>query len=230
MLKDFKEFFQENFNDFNSVSEEITSEICNIKNIPKSKNRYNSFSDSKIVEINEKNAEKGKINHSLSITYSTNTNNISTNSERDYENENNEIIGDNFEKLNDNNQKNYVINIDEKKIEEKDIQDFIIFEYVDDAEKDDILEYTNNTYFLEDIDDYYIYNIKKDIMNNIFSIYFIDTFFYNNLFKRMKIYYLNNYTNAEPKTKVLNFPSKIKRFNNGLNPDNILKLNYFNFN
>ena len=226
MLEDFKEFFQENFNDFNSVSEEITSEICNIKNIPKSKNRYNSFSDSKIVEINEKNAEKGKINHSLSITYSTNTNNISTNSERDYENENNEIIGDNFEKLNDNNQKNYVINIDEKKIEEKDIQDFIIFEYVDDAEKDDILEYTNNTYFLEDIDDYYIYNIKKDIMNNIFSIYFIDTFFYNNLFKRMKIYYLNNYTNAEPKTKVLNFPSKIKRFNNGLNPDNILKLNY----
>ena len=55
MLEDFKEFFQENFNDFNSVSEEITSEICNIKNIQKSKNRYNSFSNYKIFEINEKN-------------------------------------------------------------------------------------------------------------------------------------------------------------------------------
>ena len=41
-----------------------------------------------------------------------------------------------------------------------------------------------------------------------------------------KVYYLNKYPDVEPQTKVLNFPSRIKRFNNGLNPDNVLKLNY----
>ena len=63
-------------------------------------------------------------------------------------------------------------------------------------------------------------------MNNIFSFYFIDTFFSNKLFRKMKLIYFNDYPDANSKTKSLNFPSKLKTFNNGLEPDNILKLNY----
>ena len=162
--------------------------------------------------------KKIKINYSLPITESTNTNTISINSDKDNENKNNEKIDEDFEIIYDINQKDF-----EKNGEEKDIKELIINEYVDEIK---ISELTKNTYFLEDIDNYYIYNIKKDIMNNIFSVYFIDTFFSSHLFKKMKLYYLNKYPDVEPQTKVLNFPSRIKRFNNGLNPDNILKLNY----
>ena len=60
-------------------------------------------------------------------------------------------------------------------------------------------------------------------MNNIFSIYFIDTFFNNDLFQKMKIYFLNNFEGVIYDTKALNFPSKIKNFNNGLEPGMFLK-------
>ena len=42
----------------------------------------------------------------------------------------------------------------------------------------------------------------------------------------MKSYYCNKYKDADSSTKVMNFPSKVKKFNNGLEPDIILKLDY----
>ena len=90
-------------------------------------------------------------------------------------------------------------------------------------------EFTNSIYFFEDIDTNYIKNYKKYLMNNIFSLYFIDTFYHNNLFQKMKLYYLNNYKDAANETKTLIFPSKYKNFNNGLEPGMFLKQHKYFF-
>ena len=55
-------------------------------------------------------------------------------------------------------------------------------------------------------------------MLSIFSIYFFDYFFHDASFKLMKNYYLQNFKGIQKKTKLLNYPSKIKFFNNGLEP------------
>ena len=60
-------------------------------------------------------------------------------------------------------------------------------------------------------------------MMNIFSIYFFDSFFNNEQFKIMKNYYLQNFNGIQETTKVLDYPSKIKNFNNGLEPNLFLK-------
>ena len=91
-------------------------------------------------------------------------------------------------------------------------------------------EYTNSIFFFENIDINYTVNFKKDLMNKIFSIYFLDVFFSNELFKKMKFFYLNEYKMANYYTKMLNFPSVFKNFNNGLEPGMFLKQhnNFFN--
>ena len=61
-------------------------------------------------------------------------------------------------------------------------------------------------------------------MNNIFAFNFKKSFYYNDTFNKLKKYYLDNF-NAEISTKKLNFPSKIKHFNNGLEPPLFLKNN-----
>ena len=89
-------------------------------------------------------------------------------------------------------------------------------------------DYVGSIYFFEDIDIKYIKNYKKFLMNDIFSIYFIDAFYHNELFKKMKIFYLNKYDEATIGTKVMAFPSIYKNFNNGLEPRLFLKQhNYF---
>ena len=91
-----------------------------------------------------------------------------------------------------------------------------------------ISDYINSIYFFEVIDNDYISNNKKYLMNTIFSLYFIDAFFKNELFEKMKNYYLNNYNNVKIGTKNLNYPSKYKNYNNGLEPGMFLK-QYNNF-
>ena len=78
--------------------------------------------------------------------------------------------------------------------------------------------------FFEQYDEMYLKNPKKELMNTIFSIYFKDSFYYNKTFIILKNYYLNNFE-AQYYTKVLNYPSKIKHFNNGLEPPLFLKGN-----
>ena len=230
MLSDFKDFFNCNFYNFNSIFEEITSGDCNIeinKTIPKIKNRSNSFAGPLEKDFNGKNLERRRVNFSMAITESTNGITI-PNDNDDQINEIN-ILDINNEDIQIPNeyQNNLDVNLNEEdKFESKDIEEFVIKDYINEEPDINISELTKNTYYLEYIDDYYIFNIKKDVMNNIFSIYFIDTFYSNDLFKKMKLYFLNEHPDADSKTKILNYPSKIKKFNNGLEPDNILKLNY----
>ena len=72
-------------------------------------------------------------------------------------------------------------------------------------------------------DNSYIGNAKKELMMNIFSIYFFDSFFINEDFKLMKNYYLQNFEGVQKSTKLLDYPIKIKTFNNGLEPNLFLK-------
>ena len=225
LLSDFSQYFSDNLSHYNSISEEITSGNCNIEiTINESKNY---FLNSNITENSMNNIsiiERKKINHSKSITKSINSKEIEGM---------NEII------INDNDEREfngfYIVekaHLDNKNEgannnnSSKSIEELIVNEYISENKEINLSKLTQDTYFLEDIDDYYIHNIKKDIMNNIFSLYFIDTFFSNFLFKKMKIFYFNKYPASHSKTKKLNFPSKIKKFSNGLEPDNILKLNY----
>ena len=77
--------------------------------------------------------------------------------------------------------------------------------------------------YFNEPDECYIKNAKKELMMNIFSIYFFDIFFNNENFKLMKNYYLQNFEGIQISTKLLDYPTKIKNFNNGLEPNLFLK-------
>jgi hypothetical protein len=81
------------------------------------------------------------------------------------------------------------------------------------------------TNFFYDLDKYYATNIKKEIMNCIFSVYYLDEFFYSKDFCVVKKYYMNNYINDLEyiHSKKLNFPSIIKNYRNNLEPPLFIK-------
>ena len=78
--------------------------------------------------------------------------------------------------------------------------------------------------FFDQYDEMYLKNPKKELMNTIFAYNFQKSLFNNKVFKKLKAYYLNNYK-AEYYTKVLNYPSKIKHYTNGIEPPKFLKNN-----
>ena len=78
--------------------------------------------------------------------------------------------------------------------------------------------------FFDQYDEMYLKNPKKELMNTIFAYNFQKSFFNNTIFKKLKAYYLNNF-NAEDYTKVLDYPSKMKHYTNGIEPSKFLKYN-----
>ena len=89
----------------------------------------------------------------------------------------------------------------------------------------------NKITFIYDLDEKYVTNIKKDLMNNIFGLYYIDEFFYNSDFCTMKKYYLNFMNTGETikNSKQLNFPTILKHYKNNLESNIFVKQynNYF---
>ena len=83
-----------------------------------------------------------------------------------------------------------------------------------------IIPYIN---FFDEPDEYYLKNAKKEIMMTIFSLYFCDYFFHNDNFKHLKDYYLQNFEGIQASTKMLDFPCKMKHYNNGLEPNLFIK-------
>ena len=83
----------------------------------------------------------------------------------------------------------------------------------------------NKIHFFYDLDNYYITNIKKEIMNCIYSLYYLDELFYNSDFCIIKKYYTNFYLNDlnNINTKKLNFPSIIKNYSNNFEPPIFVK-------
>ena len=89
-----------------------------------------------------------------------------------------------------------------------------------DSDKNENFSYIN--YFNEP-DEYYLKNPKKELMMTVFSIYFFNSFFKNYNFMLMKDYYLQNFNDIQKTTKLLEYPSKIKSYSNGLEPYLFLK-------
>ena len=83
-----------------------------------------------------------------------------------------------------------------------------------------IIPYIN---YFDEPDECYLKNAKKELMMNIFSFYYFDTLFYSSLFKKLKNYYLQNFNDIQISTKMLDFPSKLKNYSNGLEPFIFLK-------
>ena len=79
--------------------------------------------------------------------------------------------------------------------------------------------------FFYDLDKNYVTNIKKEIMNCIFSTYYLDELFYSQDFCIIKKYYINNYLKSteNSESKKLNFPSIIKNYRNNLEPPLFIK-------
>ena len=112
-------------------------------------------------------------------------------------------------------------NIDNSDKKSNDFRNYSIYSELSiDSINDNISTYIN---YFNELDECYIKNAKKELMMNIFSIYFFDIFFNNENFKLMKNYYLQNFEGIQISTKLLDYPTKIKNFNNGLEPNLFLK-------
>ena len=92
-----------------------------------------------------------------------------------------------------------------------------------------------NYCFFTKMDEMYLFNVKRDLMKNIFSVNFIDTIFYDKIFSDLKKIFLQNYGKKieliNQKNFYLNYPTKIKNFSNGIEPPLFIKPfnNFFNF-
>ena len=78
----------------------------------------------------------------------------------------------------------------------------------------------NNSCFFSNLDSMFLFNIKRDLMKNIFSINFIDTLFYDKAFIELQKIFMQTYEKnlQKEKSDYLNYPSKIKNFSNGIEP------------
>ena len=91
---------------------------------------------------------------------------------------------------------------------------------------EDMYENNNNCFFNK-LDNMYLFNVKRDLMKNIFSINFIDTIFYDKTFIELTKLFLQNYGDMieiQNKNNIyLNYPTKIKNFSNGVEPPLFVK-------
>ena len=58
-------------------------------------------------------------------------------------------------------------------------------------------------------DECYIFNVKKELMMTVFSLYFFDSFFDNETFKILKNYYFKEFKGIQKSTKLLDYPTKV---------------------
>ena len=103
------------------------------------------------------------------------------------------------------------------------------------TQKKSLLEEVNENCYFNILDSMYVINAKNEFMKNIFSIYFLDTFFYDKTFIELKRLYNQIF---EDKLKLemnkninINYPSKIKNFSNGIEPPLFIKPfnNFFDY-
>jgi len=102
-------------------------------------------------------------------------------------------------------------------------------------QKKSLLEEVNENCYFNILDSMYVINAKSEFMKNIFSIYFLDTFFYDKTFIELKKLYNQIYEEKllleMNKNININYPSKIKNFSNGIEPPLFIKPfnNFFDY-
>ena len=233
--------FLESFNNNNNISsiiiEDITSGNCNLQKSDNQQNENinNIRNFSQIIDnenyINDINniANRRIYNSFYSKRNRQRISNLNNSPSRHSElstNENNKsnMIDDEVDNSND-----LELNIkEESNIKIDDYEIININKDKKEIKKINLSDYLNSINYFEEIDRNYISNIKKNLMNNVFSLYFMDTFYYNEIFLKMKKSYFNEYKEASFDTKILDYPSKIKNFNNGIEPPMFIK-QYNNF-
>ena len=145
------------------------------------------------------------------------------------ENNNNENVAEPLHERSSTTNKRTINQVDIKvpKMQKKDKKN----EEVYDNSKFELPKDVNKITFFYDLDEKYISNIKKDLMNNIFGLFYIDEFFYNSDFCIMKKYYMNFINTGETvkNSKQLNFPTILKNYKNNLESNIFVKQfnNYF---
>ena len=84
-----------------------------------------------------------------------------------------------------------------------------------------------NSFFFNQFDSMYLIDIKKELIKNIFSFYFLDPIYYDKTFIKLKKIFIQNFEkNLErinQKNIYLNYPTKIKNFSNGIEPPLFVK-------
>ena len=85
----------------------------------------------------------------------------------------------------------------------------------------------NNICFFNKLDYMYLFNVKRYLMKNIFSLNFIDNIFYDKTFLELNKLFIQKYgdklQDETQMNKYLNYPTKIKNFSNGVEPPLFVK-------
>ena len=179
--------------------------------------RTNSFMSSELES--PQNEDNKSLNESSStISNDNNEKQNLSSSFNTFSNTNNQkalpLINTSYSSLLSENQANVNINIDINNIETSSSSNPSI------SKKQ--LENDINCNFLNELDDMYLFNVKRDLMKNIFSLNFLDTIFYDKTFIELrKIFYQIYEKSLESPTQkfpTLDYPTKIKNFSNGLEP------------
>ena len=242
---DFLKSFNNNNNISSIVIEDITSGNCNLKTSNNDKDNFqNNDNINNIRNFSQIIGSENYINDIGNITkrriynsFYTKRNrqrisNLNSSPSRHSEISTNENNKSNMIDDEDDNNNDLELNIKEdNNIDSIKIDDYEIININKDKteiKKINLSDYLNSVNYFEEINRNYISNIKKDLMNNVFSLYFIDIFYYNEIFLKMKKSYFNEYKDAVFGTKILDYPSKIKNFNNGIEPPMFIK-QYNNF-
>ena len=210
----------------------LSSSLANVNKSPVLSNRNESLNFSPNAYFKNKNLNYFKSNSPTNATSSTkrkimyNDDNIIDKNEDEFDN--NLQLKEELEEDKNEINENININIDSNTIIniEMDFPNRLL----SNLKKINLSEYVNSIFYFDNIDINYVTNYKKYLMKNIFSLFFLDVFYNNELFKKMKSFYLNKYEDSNNDTKMLNYPSKYKNFHNGLEPGMFLKIhnNFFN--
>jgi len=246
LVINFQKFFNDNNNIYSIIIEDITSGNCNLKKNNNDKGNFqknNNFNCKRnfsqdIDTENYINDISNISNRRIYNSFHTKSNrqiisNLNSSSNRNSVKSTNENNKSNMiDDEEDNNDLELNIKEDNKiisiKIDDYEIIDKSKVREKIKIEKINISDYLNSVNYFEEIDYNYISNIKKNLMNNVFSLYFIDIFYYNEIFLKMKKSYFNEYNDAVFGTKILDYPSKLKNYNNGIEPPMFIK-QYNNF-
>ena len=133
------------------------------------------------------------------------------------------------EKIKENNDNNKENPPEQTEIEEQITEN--IFDFYLDYNPFQFPKDLSKIEFFDTFDENYIWNFKKELMNNTFGLFYMDEFFYNSDFCIIKKYYINKINkNPSNNSKQLNFPSIIKNYKNNFESSVFIKQfnNYMN--
>ena len=212
----------------NSPIEVLTKSSRSVQNEDKNSMHFKTNSFSSLSDLENINEEEIKSNIELNTNPSPDSANNESFSESSYHTTANEKENKEFTSI--NNSESSILSAEQanKNIYIcKNNKDKESFSSSSSTIKKNQLEDDINCNFLNELDSIYLFNVKRDLMKNIFSLNFLDPIFYDKTFiKLRKIFFQLYGPKLESKIKDfpnLNYPTKIKNYSNGLEPPLFVK-------